>query len=247
MTTISYQLYCSRNWPLTDTLAMLAEAGYAHVEGYRALFSDRPTLPDDLKAAGLTMPSMHYGVEDIEADTQGAIALSRAVGATAIYGPYLDEADRPTDRAGWELFAKRLAEAAKPLQDAGLTFGWHNHDFELVDLGGGETPLDVIVAAAPDLKLELDLGWVLRAGKDPVTMIKTYGSQIGAAHIKDVAPQGEKAEEDGWADVGTGVIDWPAVHAALQEAGVSHYVIEHDNPSDHHRFATTSLAAVQAF
>lgn len=247
MTQVSYQLYSSRNWPLIDTLTMLRDAGYTGVEGYAALFAQAVSLADDLKSHGLTMPSLHYALEDLEANPTAAIALSRAVGARAIFAPYLAEPDRPTDKPGWEAFAARLVAAGKPLQEAGLVFGWHNHDFELVDLGGGVTPLDIIAGASPDLKLELDLGWVVRAGQDPVALIQTYGSQIDTAHIKDIASQGTCTDEDGWADVGHGVMDWSAIHAALGHAGVTRYVIEHDNPNDHTRFATRSLAAVQAF
>jgi len=108
-------------------------------------------------------------------------------------------------------------------------------------------PLDLMMAAAPDLTLELDLGWVLRAGQDPVAWIEKYAGRIAAAHIKDIAPAGENADEDGWADVGHGVQNWAPIHAALQAAGVTHYVVEHDNPADHTRFASRSLAAVQSF
>jgi sugar phosphate isomerase/epimerase len=68
-----------------------------------------------------------------------------------------------------------------------------------------------------------------------------------SAHIKDIAPEGQNADEDGWADVGTGTMDWAAIHAALQNAGCERYILEHDKPSDHVRFAETSVAAVRAF
>ena len=43
----SYQLYSSRNFPpLSDTLKMLAEVGYAGAEGFGGLYAD---------AAGLAM------------------------------------------------------------------------------------------------------------------------------------------------------------------------------------------------
>lgn len=242
---ISYQLYGSRNWELTETLNMLSKAGFQYVEGYRDLFSADADLSAVLDGAGLSMPTLHFGLNDLEADPVAAFALCASVGADTIYAPYLDEADRPQDKAGWIEFAERLQAAAKLVTAAGLSFGWHNHDFELIDLGEGVTPLDIIAKTAPDVSLELDLGWVVRAGLDPVSLIKSFGPRISAAHIKDVAPIGENADEDGWSDVGFGQIDWMAVHAALQEAGVQRYVIEHDNPSDHERFATRSLATVK--
>ncbi len=245
MTMISYQLYGSRNWDLSETLGMLSRAGYKYVEGYRDLFTSEKDLPKALENAGISMPTLHFGLEQLEADPDAAFALCRSVGADTIYAPYLEEAERPVNRGGWLAFAERLQDAAKLTAAAGLKFGWHNHDFELVDLGEGETPLDLLAEAAPDVSLELDLGWVVRAGLDPLTLIEAYGARITAAHIKDVAFDGENTEEDGWSDVGFGQINWRPIHAALQEAGVIRYVIEHDNPSDHERFATRSLKTVK--
>ncbi len=73
----------------------------------------------------------------------------------------------------------------------GLTFGWHNHDFEFADLGGEEKPLDLILQGSDDLALELDVAWVQVGGEDPITWIEKYADRIVATHIKDIAPKGE--------------------------------------------------------
>jgi sugar phosphate isomerase/epimerase len=248
MTQISYQLYCSRNFPpLGDTLKMLSEAGFKEVEGFGGLFDDLDGLRAGLDATGLRMTSSHFGLDMVEGDAAKTIAIAKDLGIEKVIVPFLMPDDRPTDTAGWAAFGARLAAAGKPLQDAGLVFGWHNHDFEFVATETGELPQDLIAAASDDLMLELDLGWVARAGLDPVACIQKYAGRITAAHIKDIARAGESADEDGWADVGHGVQDWVAIHAALQETGVDHYVVEHDNPKDHARFASRSLAAIQKF
>ncbi|NRB17390.1 MAG: sugar phosphate isomerase/epimerase [Rhodobacteraceae bacterium] len=247
MPAISYQMYGSRNWALAETLAMLSAAGFSEVEGYGGLYDDPDGLQAALQQNGLRMTTGHFGLAEIEADPQRVIDLAKRFGMEAVFAPFIVAGARPNDLAGWQAFASSLVEAGKPIQDAGLSFGWHNHDFELVDLGAGVTALDVIAQASPDLKLELDIGWVIRAGQDPVAMIQKYGSQIKVAHIKDVAAQGAGLDEDGWSDVGHGVADWAPIHAALQAAGVDRYVLEHDNPNDHQRFATRSLTAVTSF
>lgn len=247
MPSISYQLYGSRNWSLPETLAMLSAAGYTEVEGYGGVYGDPVELETCLCENGLSMTTGHFGLADLEAEPQKAVDFAKHFGFKAVFAPYLLPDLRPTDKAGWIAFANRLVEAGKPVQDAGMVFGWHNHDFELVDLGAGETILDLIVQASPDLKLELDIGWVIRAGQDPLKIIKQYSDQIHVAHIKDIAANGECQDEDGWADVGHGVVDWAPIHAALQAVGVKRYIVEHDNPSDHKRFAQRSLDAVNAF
>ena len=241
---ISYQLYCSRNFPpLADTLAMLSKAGYAEVEGYGGLYSDVAALKAALDANGLAMTTGHFGMDMVENDPSGTIATAKELGIRNVFVPYVMPADRPSDAAGWAAFAARLAQMGQPIKAAGLGFGWHNHDFELLDLGGGETPLDLIAAAGVDL--ELDLGWVRVAGHDPVAWIGKYAGQISAVHMKDIAPEGQATDEDGWADVGHGIMDWTAIKGALDAAGITHMVAEHDNPKDHTRFATRSLATLK--
>ncbi|MDX8352823.1 sugar phosphate isomerase/epimerase [Cognatiyoonia sp. IB215182] len=245
---ISYQLYCSRNFPpLTRTLRMLGEVGFSEVEGYAALLSDVDGLKAALDASQLEMTSCHMDLDMIESDPVAALQIAKKLAVKKVFAPFLDPEDRPNDTAGWQAFGRRLAEAGKPLVDAGLIFGWHNHAFEFDVTGSGDIPLDLIAAASDDLMLELDLGWVRVAGHDPVAWINKYAGRIAAVHVKDIAADGECADEDGWADVGHGIMDWSAIHAALQGAGVDHYVIEHDNPNDDNRFATRSLASIKAF
>jgi sugar phosphate isomerase/epimerase len=246
MPTIAYQLYCSRNFPpLGDTLKMLAETGYKAVEGYGGLYGALSDLKAGLDATGLAMPSGHFGLDMVEGEPARAIEVGKTLGMKSIFVPYVAADKRPSDAAVWAAFGKRLAEAGKPIQDAGFGFGWHNHDFELADLGGGVTPLDLIAEAGVDL--ELDLGWVRVAGHDPVAWIRKYAGRIKAVHVKDIAADGTAADEDGWADVGHGIIDWAPIKGALDAAGVDHFVIEHDNPKDHKRFASRSLASVKAW
>ncbi|SFS21087.1 sugar phosphate isomerase/epimerase family protein [Yoonia litorea] len=247
MTQIAYQLYCSRNFPpLAETLQMLSDVGISAVEGYGALLDDPTELKSALASSGLTMPSCHVGLDLLESDPDGTIALLGELGVKKAYVPYLAAEDRPVNSDGWQAFADRLVVAGKPLREAGFVYGWHNHDFEFVTTPEGDLPMDIIASADPGLLLELDLGWVQRAGHDPLATIAKYAGKIATAHIKDVAPEGDCADEDGWADVGHGVIDWSAIHATLKDAGVDHYVIEHDNPKDHQRFASRSFATLQS-
>ena len=242
---ISYQLYCSRNFPpLSKTCAMLSAAGYTEVEGYGGLFGDVDALEHALKDAGLHMTSAHMGLDMVAANPSQAIEIAKRLDIGKVYVPHIKEPERPTDDAGWRAFGQKLAAAGQPLKDAGLVFGWHNHDFELKPTSSGAMPLDLIAEA--DLSLELDLGWVLRAGQDPVAWIDKYAGRISAVHVKDIAPAGEAVDEDGWADVGHGIQDWAAIHAALDKAGIDHLVIEHDNPKDDARLARRSIATLNA-
>ena len=65
--------------------------------------------------------------------------------------------------------------------------------------------------------------------------------------VKDIAALGENLDEDGWADVGHGVVDWKGIMAALRAVGVSNFIMEHDNPSDDARFARRALASARGY
>lgn len=245
MTDFSYQLYSSRNFPpLADTLAMLKSAGYAGVEGYGGVYGDVPALAALLAANGLAMPTGHFGIDALENDVEGCLATARALGMTHLYCPYLLPDQRPTDLAGWRAFGARLQAAGAPYKAAGFGFGWHNHDFEFVAIDG-QTPQDALFEGGPDLEWEADIAWIIRGGADPLDWIARHGHRITSAHVKDIAPAGENAAEDGWADVGHGTVDWAAIMPALRAAGCKTFVMEHDNPADHARFAARSIAAAK--
>ena len=243
----SYQLYSSRNFPpLSATLKMLAEVGYKDTEGFGGLYSDEATLAaltEGLKANGLTMSTGHFGLPMIEENPDFVIKVAKAVGMTKVYCPHVGAADRPMDGAGWKTFGARLQKAGAPLVAAGLGFGWHNHDFEFAGCADGTVPMHQILTGGPTLEWEMDVAWVVRGGGNPLAWIEAFKGRITAAHVKDIAKKGEALDEDGWADVGHGTVDWAGIMAALQAAGVRYYVMEHDNPADDRRFATRSLAA----
>ncbi len=251
MTQFAYQLYSSRQFgPLDATLSMLADIGYDAVEGYGALFTDDVTLNDlesGLEATGLSMPTGHFDLALIESDPGAIIATAKRFSMTAVFAPFLAAENRPDDAQGWRGFAQKLAEIGKPIADAGLTFGWHNHAFEFHRQPTGEFPMEVILDASDHVMLEFDLAWAQIAGQDPAAWLERYGSRVAAAHIKDIAPTGQKMDEDGWADVGQGIMDWPGLYAKLKALGVPALIVEHDNPADDRRFASTSLAALRAF
>jgi sugar phosphate isomerase/epimerase len=251
MAQFAYQLYSSRQFgPISATLGMLAEIGYNAVEGYSALFTDDEVLNDleaGLAATGLIMPTGHFDLPLIETDPNAVVAMAKRFSMTSVFAPFLAPGDRPDDAQGWQTFAQKLAEIGKPITYAGLTFGWHNHDFEFHRQPSGECPMELIMDASDHVMLEFDMAWAHIAGQDPAAWLDRYGSRVAAAHIKDIAPTGQKMDEDGWADVGQGIMNWPGLYTKLKALNVPALIVEHDNPADDRRFARTSLAALRTF
>ena len=246
----AYQLYSSRNFPPLDaTCKMLAAAGIMDTEGYGGLYADAGSLATTaaaIKGAGIAMKTGHFALSQIEDTPDWALEVAKTLGMERLYIPFVMPNDRPSDAAGWRTFGARLEKAFAPIRAAGYGAGWHNHDFEFKALADGSIPQAAILAGGPTLEVELDVAWVVRGGADPIAWINQYAGRITAAHVKDIAPAGQNADEDGWADLGQGTVDWKAIMTALRAVGCKHFVLEHDNPSDHERFATRSIAAAKA-
>ena len=243
---LSFQLYSSRKFPpLGSQLATLADLGYRNVEPFGALFNEADSLEVALDDNGMATPTSHINIETFRSDPGSVAPLAQRFGFTTVVVPYLQPHERPQDGAGWSAFGRELQGYAAKLKAEGLKLAWHNHDFEMIALPGGKIPMDLIFAEAPDLFWEIDIGWIVRAGGDPLPWLQRYRERIKAVHLKDVAPDGKAVDEDGWADIGTGTIDWkrlvPAMAATDDDVVM---IVEHDNPADYERFARRSREAV---
>ena len=253
MQKVSFQLYSARNFqPFSDVFRLVSQAGYSQVEGYGALYAalDSAAIAStkaELDRNGLAMPTAHFGIDMLENEPERVLEIARTLGIKAIYCPYLMPEGRPSDAAGWRAFGERLQKASVPYRKAGLDFGWHNHDFEFVALPDGSFPQDHIFAGGPDLSWEADIAWIVRGGADPVAWIRKYADRITSVHVKDIAPAGENAEEDGWADVGHGTLPWGELMKVLAGTTARYFIVEHDNPKDLKRLAERSIATIKAF
>jgi sugar phosphate isomerase/epimerase len=245
----SFQLYSARNFqPWDKVIQTLAKAGYKQVEGFGGLYGAADSLKAELDKNGLTMPSGHFSLDMLESDSANALRIAKLFGMKVVACPHIAAEQRPVDAAGWQDFGKRLAKVGKAYQDAGFRFGWHNHDFEFKKLPDGSTPMAHILDAAPSLDFEMDVAWVIRGGADPLKWIDDYASRIVAVHVKDIAPAGEAKDEDGWADVGHGTVDWAGLIKAFRaKTKAKIFVMEHDNPSDYERFARRSIESAKTY
>lgn len=246
MTELSFQLYSARNYPsLPDFLGKLAQLGYRQVEGYGALYDDPAAFSGLLRQNGLLMETGHFGLDQLK-DTATALRTAETIGVKRIYCPFITPDQRSTDESKWLELAETLARLGEVYAAEGYGFGWHNHDFEFVPTSSGRTPMEILLETAPKLEWECDIAWVIRGKTDPLPWFDRYGDRITAVHVKDIAPAGENADEDGWADVGHGVLGWDKlIKEVTSRTKARYFVAEHDKPSDELRFATRSIATAK--
>ena len=210
---------------LRETCRRLKEIGYDAVQ----VSGIGPRItPEEIAAAtkefGLAVPCTHVSFEAIVDNTEATIANHRVFGATEIgIGGLGRIPDLATARARFDA----LREATKKINDAGMTFAFHNHWWEFSDIGGGSM-YEVMIEEYPEFNFIHDVYWTVYAGLDPIEYIKRLRGRIVNIHFKDMLepPQGPICP------CGAGVIDMKAIYDACIETGVSAAFVEQDNAPD---------------
>ena len=237
---ISFQLYSARNFPpLEATLEALAAIGYDAVEPFGGNFlTDPKGFRAKADALGLAVPTAHMPLAELDKDRARVIDMAKTLGLETVVIPHVGGADRPTTVEGWKALAQRVANHAGHLAGVGLKLAWHNHDFEYAALPDKSRPIDHLLAAK-GVMWEPDLAWIARSGANVADEVARYGSRVAAFHIKDTAKPGV-TKDDGWTDVGAGIIDWRGLWPTIAKTGATLLIMENDNPSDWRAFAANS-------
>lgn len=224
---IGIQLYTVRELFSKDpmgTLEKVAAIGYREVEygggGYDKM--DHAALRKTMDRLGLTSPSIHVAYEALASDFDGAVAMTKALGADTLVVPYIGDAHRTAE--GWKAAVANFNRYAERLKKAGLGFAYHNHDFEFILKPGGTSLFDTLITDADPalVRLELDLFWAVAAGEDPKAIIRRLPGRIYAYHVKDRTADGKMTS------VGKGVIDFADIFTLNAVAGVKHFYVEND-------------------
>jgi sugar phosphate isomerase/epimerase len=144
------------------------------------------------------------------------------IGCSFIVLPWL--ANEWRTREAMQALAPRLNAIGQRCQEHGITFAYHNHDFEFTRVDGIYL-LDYLLQAtdASLVKIELDVYWVAYAGLDPVSYLHTLGNRVVLLHLKDMAADRSMTE------VGKGMLDMQQICAFAQNRGLWG-IVEHDHP-----------------
>src|SRR4051794_18212309 len=144
-------------------------------------------------------------------------------------------------------FCRQAEEVAGRLADDGITLYYHNHHIEFAKRAG-TTILDIIRAAAPTMRLEIDVHWVQRGGKDPVRTLDKYRGLVDLVHLKDyrigeLPPTAFEALQSGdyaafmqaftgvaqFGEIGEGNLEWTEIIDQAIASGAEYLLIEQDD------------------
>ena len=207
---------------IRETLAELAHLGYEAVQ----VSALGPIDPAELKAIcdgeGLRIVATHIRYEEISKSPQKVIDEHGIWDCT-----HVGIGSMPADyRQDMARFAREASQAARPLIDAGLTFNYHNHSFEM-ERFGDRTGLQILADESDPqvFSFEVDTYWIQHGGGHPASCLRMLKDRMYVVHLKDMAMNGS---EQLFAEVGEGNLEWPEILQACEEAGIEWYLIEQD-------------------
>lgn len=226
---IGAQLYTLRDFLKTpedirSTFARVRQMGYEAVQ-CSAL---GPIEPAQLKQTAddnnLKIVATHISFDAIRDEAQRVIDEHNLWGCRHVAIGGMPAEYRSED--GFHRFAVEASEAARPLIDAGLTFSYHNHSFEL-ERFDGRTGLEILAAESDPatFSFEVDTYWIQHGGGNPVTWLQRLQDRMHIVHFKDLAMNGS---EQLFAEVGEGNLEWLPIIEACKAAGIDWYLIEQD-------------------
>jgi len=227
---IGLQLYTVRKAMQTDvegTLTRVAATGYKEGECAGYFGKSTTAIKAMLDRLGLSAPAVHVGSLAPE-QWRASLDAANTIGHRYVVVPWIPAEERAT-LDGWKRVAERYNRAAADARAAGLQFAYHNHDFEFAPVEG-RIPYDVLLENTdPQLvQLEIDLYWITKGGQDPLAYFQRWPGRVPLVHVKDSAgPPDNKMM-----DVGAGTIDWKRIFARREQAGIRHYFVGHDEPTD---------------
>jgi sugar phosphate isomerase/epimerase len=238
---IGVQLYTVRDLTKNDfegTIAQVAQIGYKEVEfaGYFGHSADQ--VKAVLDKNGLKAPSTHVQYDELDDKFPSVIEFSKTIGLEYIICPWIPPELRKSPDI-WKQASEKFNKCGEQSKAAGMQFGYHNHWFEFLPTNGVLPYDELLRLSDPNLvKMEMDLCWISTTGTDPVKYFEKYPGRFPLVHVKDVKtmPKVTQGGAQNFGDtvdlteVGSGVIDWRRIFAHSGQAGIKHYIVEHDHP-----------------
>ena len=233
---VCIQLYSVRDLLKSDAdlepvLKQLAEMGYTSVEA--ANYNDGKfygMAPADFKALvekyGMSVLSSHTtraltDEELAKGDLTEALAWwdkciadHKAAGMKYIVTPWMSV---PKTIKDLQTYCDYYNEVGKRCREAGLKYGYHNHNHEFQKVEGKEVMLDYMLQHTnpENVFFQMDVYWVVRGQSSPVDYFTKYPGRFTMLHIKDHREIGQ-----------SGMVGYDAIFRNADKAGTQDIVAE---------------------
>ncbi|AOW19807.1 sugar phosphate isomerase/epimerase family protein [Urechidicola croceus] len=224
---IGVQLYTFRDEMTKDaigTLKKIADLGFKQIESARSEkghyygltpFSIKKVC-DDL---GMNLRSGHV---HIDKNWKKTVEEAAASGQEYLICSTMPSRGQTVDN--YKSVAEVFNKAGEDCKKHNIKFGYHNHAYEF-EMHKNQVLYDVLMDYTnPDLvHMELDLGWVIVGGKDPIDYFKKYPGRFPLWHLKDMDMIKKESTE-----FGKGGLDISKMLQYSKESGLKYVFIEQE-------------------
>jgi sugar phosphate isomerase/epimerase len=218
---LGLQLYSVRDILPKDyegTLKKLSAIGYREVEA-AGFFDHTPAqVKLAMDQAGLRCVSAHYPMVQLQPHVDEIIQFGKDLGldyivcaspglkdASGVKAP--SRADRESMTLGdWRWNADQFNHIGERVHAAGMKFAYHNHTPEFRSENGVMFYDELLRSTDPSkVAMELDCGWAIVAGQNPVNLLTRYPTRISMLHVKGFQDdrRNESVERSAFDGVGT--------------------------------------------
>ncbi len=204
------------------TVEMCSPAGYA-TSGFGPLAKMKPTeIRQGIDAAGLRCESSHFQFRELRQNLEERIAWSKEMGLTQMIVSTFALPNNAA-MADWMRAADELNKIGEQTRKAGIQLGFHNHNFEFVEIDGALV-YDKLMSEldAKLVKMQFQVA-VVSLGYEAATYLTKYPGRFLSLHLADWSATEKKPVA-----MGKGVVDWPKLFAAARTGGVKNYFVEMD-------------------
>ncbi len=221
------QLYTFRKELLADatgTLKQIAGLGFKQIESARSDKGEYYGLtPKEMKQAcsdlGMTLRSGHVHVDDKWKQT-----IDEAVESGQEYMICSSLPMKGQTIDNYKKAAESFNKCGEDCQKVNIKFGYHNHDAEF-EHENGKILFDVLLENTDPalVHMEMDLGWVVFAGKDPIAYFNKYPGRFPLWHLKDMDMVKKHSTE-----FGKGILDIRKMLDNEKKAGMKYIFVEQE-------------------
>ena len=200
-------------------IASLADAGYAGIE------CAEPAAwiaPEDLKGLlderDMELVGIHVGYPRLF-EPEELIDQAKKAGGQYIMVSGVAQRE---GIAAYDEAADTFNRAGHVIAEADLVLAYHNHSWEFAEFDGVAGIDRLYQRTDPAVvKLCIDTYWVHDGGRDVVDFIRANVERTPVLHLKDRL-------DDTYAEVGEGILDFPAIVDVAREGTVDWLVVEQD-------------------
>jgi sugar phosphate isomerase/epimerase len=193
---VGLELYSVREMLPKDfqgTLNQVHAAGYGVVEAAGYYNHSAAEVLSAMNNAGLRCISAHYTLALLQTQLDSIISYAKELGLEYIICSSSDGTHRDPNARGeptlddWHWRIDQFNRIGATVKSAGMTFGLHNHTPEFATIDGVLVYDEIMKRTDPKLvTLQMDCGWVYRAGHSPAEFISRDPSRFELLHVKDM-------------------------------------------------------------